>query len=49
MGTHNARKNLVRIWFITYRLTLGQCTQTLKDKLKEDSDWEDIAAKYDPI
>ena len=30
-------------------LTLGQCTQTLKDKLKEDNDWEDIVAKYDPI
>ena len=32
-----------------YTLTLGQCTQTLKDKLKEDNDWEDIAANYDPI
>ena len=32
-----------------YTLTLGQCTQDLKDKLKEDNDWEDIAAKYDPI
>ena len=32
-----------------YTLTFGQCTLTLKDKLKEDNDWEDIAAKYDPI
>jgi len=32
-----------------YTLTLRQCTQTLKDKLKEDNDWEDIAANYDPI
>ena len=32
-----------------YTLTLGQCTQTLKDKLKEDGDWEDIAEKYDSI
>ena len=32
-----------------YALILGQCTQTLKDKLKEDSDWEDIAGQYDAI
>ena len=32
-----------------YTLTLRQCTQTLKDKLKEDSDKEDIAEKYDLI
>ena len=32
-----------------YALTLGQCTQALKDKLKEDGDWEDIAEKYDSI
>ena len=47
MVPDNVRKNLVRIWSITYTLTLGQCTQTL---LKEDSgDWEDIVAKYDSI
>jgi hypothetical protein len=28
---------------------LGQCMQTLKDNLKEDSDWEDVAAHFDPI
>jgi hypothetical protein len=32
-----------------YTLTLGQCMQTLKDNLKEDSDWEDVAAHFDPI
>ena len=32
-----------------YTLTLRQSTQALKDKLKEGNDWEDIAAKYDPI
>ena len=33
-----------------YTLILGQCTQTLQNKLKEDNDWEgDIATKYDPI
>jgi hypothetical protein len=32
-----------------YTLTLGQCTQALKDKLKEDSNWESIASAYDII
>jgi hypothetical protein len=32
-----------------YTLTLGQRTQTLKDKLKEDGDWEDVAAHFYPI
>jgi hypothetical protein len=32
-----------------YMLTLGQCTQALKDKLKEDSNWESIASAYNPI
>ena len=28
---------------------MGQCTVPLKDKMKEDSDWQDIADKYDHI
>ena len=32
-----------------YVLILGQCTQVLKDALKEDSDWEAISAGYDGI
>jgi hypothetical protein len=32
-----------------YTHTLGQCTQALKDKLKEDSNWESIAEAYNPI
>ncbi len=27
-----------------YMLTIGQCTQALKDKLKEDSTWDTISA-----
>ncbi len=30
-------------------LTIGQCTQALKDKLKEDSTWDTISASYDSI
>jgi len=32
-----------------YMLTIGQCTQALKDKLKEDSDWDRISESYDSI
>ncbi len=28
---------------------MGQCTVPLKDKMKEDPDWHDIADKYDHI
>ena len=30
-------------------LTIGQCTQALKDKLKEDATWDTISDLYDPI
>ena len=30
-------------------LLIGQCTVPLKDKMKEDADWHDIAEKYDHI
>ena len=32
-----------------YMLTIGQCTQALKDKLKEDADWDTISEGYDSI
>ena len=32
-----------------YMLTIGQCTQALKDKLKEDSDWDKMSESYDSI
>ena len=30
-------------------LIIGQCTQALKDKLKEDVDWQAISDGYDSI
>jgi hypothetical protein len=32
-----------------YMLTIGQCTQALKDKLKEDATWDTISDSYDAI
>ena len=32
-----------------YMLKIGQCTQALKDKLKEDATWDTIADLYDSI
>ena len=32
-----------------YALILGQCTQAMKEALKEDADWVDISEKYDAI
>ena len=32
-----------------YALILGQCTQAMKDALKEDADWVDISEKYEAI
>jgi len=32
-----------------YMLTIGQCTQALKDKLKEDAAWDTIAVCMIPL
>ncbi len=32
-----------------YSLLMGQCTVPLKDKMKEDADWHNIADKYNHI
>ena len=32
-----------------YILTIGQCTQALKDKLEEDATWDTISDSYDSI
>jgi hypothetical protein len=32
-----------------YMLTIGQCTQALKDKLQEDATWDTISDSYDSI
>ena len=28
---------------------LGQCTQLLQDKMKEDTDWTAVSTSYDPL
>ena len=42
---HKLSENQTKV----YSLLMGQCTVPLKDKMKEDSDWHDIADKYDHI
>ena len=32
-----------------YSLLLGQCTQLLVDKMKQDADWVTISESFDPI
>ena len=32
-----------------YSLLLGQCTQVLVDKMKQDADWVTISESFDPI
>jgi dGTP triphosphohydrolase len=32
-----------------YSLLIGQCTQVLVDKMKQDSDWVTISESFDPI
>ena len=32
-----------------YSLILGQCTQLLQDKMKQDTDWTAVSTLYDPL
>jgi hypothetical protein len=32
-----------------YSLILGQCSQLLKDKMKQDADWPVVSVSYDPL
>jgi hypothetical protein len=32
-----------------YALILGQCTQLLQDKLKQESSWSAVSKLYDPL
>ena len=32
-----------------YALILGQCTQLLQDKLKQDATWSSVSKSYDPL
>ena len=33
----------------TYSLILGQCSQLLKDKMKQDTEWNSVSISYDPL
>jgi hypothetical protein len=33
----------------TYSLILGQCSQLLKDKMKQDTQWTTVSVSYDPL
>ena len=42
--------NLAKHWGQTYSLILGQCSQLLKDKMKQDTDWPVVSGvSYDPL
>ncbi len=32
-----------------YSLILGQCTQLLQDRMKQDTDWESVSKSYNPL
>ena len=32
-----------------FSLILGQCTQLLKDRMKQDADWNTASTSYDPL
>lgn len=32
-----------------FSLTLGQCTQMLQDRMKQDIDWNTVSVSYDPL
>ncbi len=32
-----------------YSLILGQCTELLQDKMKQDASWTTVSASYDPL
>ena len=46
---HKYKQRLITNCGKVYMLTIGQCTQDLKDKLKEDATWDTILDLYDSI
>lgn len=32
-----------------FSLTLGQCTQLLQDRMKQDTDWDTVSTSYEPL
>ena len=41
--------NLLKHRGQTFSLILGQCTQMLQDKMKQDADWTTVSTSYDPL
>jgi hypothetical protein len=41
--------NLLKHRGQTYSLILGQCTQLLQDRMKQDPDWNAVSISYDPL
>ena len=48
--THRERNaQLVKSQGKAFSLILGQCTQLLQDKMKQDADWIAVITSYDPL
>ena len=41
--------NLLKHRGQAFSLILGQCTQMLQDKMKQDTDWNSVSISYDPL
>ena len=46
---HERNSQLVRNRGQAFSLIMGQCTQLLQDKMKQDADWEAISTSYNPL
>ncbi len=48
--SHSYRvSNLKKHRGIVYLLIIGQCTQILQDKMKQDKQWSAVSASYNPL
>jgi hypothetical protein len=41
--------NLIKHRGQSFSLILGQCTQMLQDKMKQDAEWMNVSTSYDPL
>ena len=46
---HERNSQLVRNQGQAFSLIMGQCTQLLQDKMKQDVDWEAVSTSYNPL
>ena len=46
---HEQNSQLIKNHGQAFSLIMGQCTQLLQDKMKQDVDWEAISTSYDPL